>query len=482
MKRLLALVVLGMLQVVALPAVAQDRGPSESSRRPQPTRSVRQAPASRPGQTAVRPASHQEIIHDEYIVDDGFASTGCDSCGGGGCSSCNSCDTGSCGLGGGLCNTCSAPARFCICFPSHGWVHAEYLLWYQDGMRIPSLITTGGVGQDNAGVLGAAGVSTLYGNNDILDEESSGFRIRFGWWLASFPGWGLEGEYVGLGEQRENFNATSDGSQILARPFFNVTTGEQASQLLSFPGQIRGRVDVDTTNKFDGAAFRFRRQMCCSSGCGFSELCCTTVPTSSRLDGTLGYRFWELKESLQVTEALTSLTQPAGSFAITDRFETRNQFNGAELGVLWQGRRGWWSLDGLMRLGIGNVHQTVTISGTTTTTTGSPAVTTNAVPQTGIFAVASNIGTYDRDKFTMVPELGLTLGYQMTKRVRMTAGYSLIYWGNVVRPGDQIDTALNPNQWAPVVSTISPQNRPQFQFVETDYYVQGLSFGGEFRW
>ncbi len=178
-----------------------------------------------------------------------------------------------------------------------------------------------------------------------------------------------------------------------------------------------------------------------------------------------------------IRERLTSQTASAG-FDITDNFRTRNQFNGTELGVVWQGRRGWWSLDALMRLGIGNVHQTVTIDGSTQITENG-ATTSHG---TGFLAQRTNIGTYDRDQFTIIPELGLTLGYQMTKRVRVTAGYSLIYMGNVVRPGDQVSLDVNPNLLAPEITPFTGALRPQFQFAETDYWVQGLSFGAEFRW
>ena len=82
----------------------------------------------------------------------------------------------------------------------------------------------------------------------------------------------------------------------------------------------------------------------------------------------------------------------------------------------------------------------------------------------------------------MIPELGLTLGYQMTKRLRATMGYSLVYMGNVVRPGDQVDLNVNPNLLAPENDPFTGALRPQFRFAETDYWVQGLSFGGEFRW
>jgi hypothetical protein len=420
------------------------------------------------------PASHQyvgeEVIYDSEPM---IADSGCASCGGGGCASCE--------VSSGFCNDCNAPHRFCICFPAHGWVHAEYLLWYQDGMRIPELVTTSNTGTARAaaGVLGLPTTSVLYGGDSILDDDRSGFRIRFGWWLSSLPGWGLEGEYTGLGSDTESFFRQSTGSPILARPFFNVLDGSEDAELVAFPGVIGGSIAVDATSQFDGAAFRFRKQLCCSTGCGYSDLCCQTVPTSSRLDGTIGYRYWQLEESLRVREQLQSqTTNEPGSFDIIDQFETRNQFNGTEVGFLWQGRRGWWSLDALMRLGIGNVHQTVTIDGSSRIVDN----TTITEHETGFLAQRTNIGTYDRDKFTMVPELGVTLGYQMTRRLRATAGYSLIYWGNVVRPGDQVDLDVNPNLLPPEIDPFTGPLRPQFEFVETDYWVQGLSFGGEFRW
>ena len=100
----------------------------------------------------------------------------------------------------------------------------------------------------------------------------------------------------------------------------------------------------------------------------------------------------------------------------------------------------------------------------------------------GLLAQRTNIGTYERNQFTMVPELGATVGYQITRRLRATAGYSLIYMGNVVRPGDQVDLNVNPNLLPPENVPFSGALRPQFHFVETDYCIQGLNFGGEFRW
>lgn len=492
MNRLIALLAFALLLTgVQFPAFAQDDYDIGVGRRPGGNRvGVPSRWRGSPQGSRIRAASHlqeevfaDDVVHDgEYIegdyiegdyVDGGNIDGGCDSCGGGGCDSCS--------VAGNYCGSCNAPNGFCICFPAHGWIHAEYLTWWQSGMDLPPLVTTSptGTARAAAGVLGQAGTGVLYGNDSILSDARSGFRLRFGWWLANFPGWGIEGEYVGLGSETESFFQQSTGDPIIARPFFNALTGAEDSELVAFPGVVSGSIAVDSSTEFEGGAVRLRKQLFGTESCGYSAIHCREVPVSTRFDLTMGYRYWQLQEQVQTREQLTlQTTNPSGTFDITDTFHTRNQFNGAEIGFLWQGRRGWWSLDALMRLGIGNVHQTVTVSGNSTIVENGATSTFN----TGFLAQRSNIGVYDRDQFTMIPELGLTLGYQMTRRIRATMGYSLIYWGNVVRPGDQIDTDINPNLLAPEANPFTGPLRPQFQFAQTDYWVQGLSFGGEFRW
>ena len=466
---------------------------------------ARSSSVPRPNRPTGRPVSHQslisqgdpgtvgeEVVYDyepesvvlgeSYDPNEGLAEIGggCTSCGGGGCSSCGD----SCGpspLGFDLCNPGGFDGRqLCICLPSHGWASVEYLMWYQSGMETPALVTTSPVptAQNLAGVLPLA--TTLYGgNNDILSDRMSGTRVRFGWWFANNPNLGIEGEYLGFGTRTESFDRQSNGADILARPFYNAVTGLEDSELVSYPGLLSGRVRTEATSKLDGAAVRFKRLLCCSSGCGFSPIACGPVPSQSRIDATLGWRYYQLNEGLSIQEDLTSLnTNNPGSFVLNDRFRTLNQFNGAELGVQWAGRRGYWSLDMLMRLGIGNTRQRVQIDGTTTTTQNGVTTAANG----GLLAQRTNIGTYDRNQFGIAPELGATLGYQVTQHLRLTAGYSFIYWSNVVRPGDQIDTTVNPNLLPPENPTQTAFLNPRFAFRETDYWVQGLSLGGEYRW
>jgi len=78
-----------------------------------------------------------------------------------------------------------------------------------------------------------------------------------------------------------------------------------------------------------------------------------------------------------------------------------------------------------------------------------------------------------------MPELAATLGYELRPGVRLTAGYTFLYWTNVVRPGDQIDLSVN-SEFLNGASSATP-SRPAFNFRETDYRAQGLNFGIDLR-
>ena len=58
----------------------------------------------------------------------------------------------------------------------------------------------------------------------------------------------------------------------------------------------------------------------------------------------------------------------------------------------------------------------------------------NQVTAGGVLALPSNIGHYDRTIFTVVPEVGINLAVNVTPHMQLTAGYSFLYWNQVVRP------------------------------------------------
>ena len=84
----------------------------------------------------------------------------------------------------------------------------------------------------------------------------------------------------------------------------------------------------------------------------------------------------------------------------------------------------------------------------------------------------------------MIPEIGATMGYQVTPRLRIIGGYTLLYWANVVRPGDQIDLDLNATLIPSNSATpeLVPGDFPRRNFVQTDFWGHGVNAGAEYRW
>lgn len=432
-----------------------------------------------PGSTLYHGPMDGEIVYEGDYVEGGHISGGygCDSIGGcdGGCD-------GNCGVYGGCNDGCCDPGaphawRPCLtlCLPQNGWVSFEYLGWWQRGMSLPPLVTTG-VGNPaagDAGVIGEGSTRVLFGGEDIFEDGFSGGRLQFGIWLDRCHTWAAAAEYFELETRSESFSGTANGNQILTRPFTNVLNGLNDAQIVAYPGIASGGISASATSSLVGGGFNFRRQTNCNSGCGRGILCDGCSTFHSRTDALFGYRYLQLDESINIHESVNGIAPNVGSFRINDRFRTMNQFNGFDMGIMYERCRGPWSVDLLAKLALGNTRQRVDISGSTVIDNGQPQVG-------GLLAQTSNIGSRSRDRFTILPELGGRVGYQLTHNLKLKLGYTLIFWSNVVRPGDQIDLGVNPNQLPPAVDSVPA--RPEFVFRDTDYWVQGITFGGEFEW
>ncbi|MFV2068419.1 MAG: BBP7 family outer membrane beta-barrel protein [Pirellulales bacterium] len=385
------------------------------------------------------------------------------------------------------------------------YVQAEYLLWAMAGMDIPPLVVAGE--DDGNGNLTNAQI--IYGNESILTQGRSGARLRLGTWLGGGP-WALEGEYLNLGKISGQFNAGGDGvtPPFIGRPFIDATTGLNAVEDVSFPNPgIRGNVTINIDSEFESGGIWLRRSLYTTAGC--EDPCVDDISCDSgvgcgtgvgrgrglacrwfsrcrhlfgqgtrRLDFLFGFRSSRLRENLGVSENLQTLDSLPTTFNVSDQFSTTNEFTGLEIGYLWGWQNRRWSVDLLSRLALGNTNQQVDIRGSTVRDLG-------AGPETGaggLLALPSNIGSYTRDELSVMPELGATLGFALTRRLRLTVGYTFIYWSRVARPGDQIDLEVNPGllPFAPVPSTIPA--RPQFVFRDTDIWAQGLNVGADYRW
>ncbi len=201
-------------------------------------------------------------------------------------------------------------------------------------------------------------------------------------------------------------------------------------------------------------------------------------PGGYRLDLLLGYRYMRLDDSLRIEEDLTSLRDNVLSeFELYDSFETENRFSGLELGLAWEAHRGPWSLELLSLFLLGNNRRVVTIDGRTTSSVQGVSFSDPG----GLLALSSNMGHYQDDEFVVIPELNATLGYAIAPNLRLLLGYSVLFWGNVVRPGDQIDLRVNPDLLPPEQETSGPAV-PRFLLSDTTFWAQGLNVGVDWRW
>lgn len=419
------------------------------------------------------------------------------------------------GAGGHLqgCSTCGSA----VCQAQGGcgygsrpvlYVRGEYLAWWTEGMDLPPLVVRGEVG-DNGTPSDPSddffnNAYVVYGNQNVLDGIRSGGRVRIGYWLDDYGQTALEAEYFGFGQIDEKFTDGGNGTfPIVGRPFIDATTGYDAVEDVSFPG-ISGTVAVDIDSKFQSAAIGFRRNLCCVSGgtcCGDPVTCgsqvsgcgsgvsdgpCGTLfkKGTRHTDLYLGFRWAQLQEGLAIQENLTVIApSPAAgtTFQVNDIFYTNNEFVGGELGFIWDWEHRRWSLELLSKLGIGATRQRVAINGYTVRTEPGSAPETGSG---GLLALDSNIGEYERNELSVLPQLGVTLGYKLTERLKLVGGYSFIYWSNVLRPGEQIDLEVNPGN-LPFANPPDPDGipaRPQFTYRQNDFWAHGLSAGLEYQW
>ena len=241
---------------------------------------------------------------------------------------------------------------------------------------------------------------------------------------------------------------------------------------MAAPGQLAGTVVVSETSRLQGAELNLVENWCCS--------CC------SRVDLLAGFRYVQLDEGLSIVEnlaVLPSIAPPLGgsTFGVLDQFSTHNRFYGGQLGARAEYRRGNWFVNVLGKVALGGTHEVVRIQGATSIT---PAGGSTTVTPGGLLAQPTNSGHFSRDEFAVVPEVGINVGYQVTRSLRAYIGYTFLYWSDVVRPGDQIDRALNTTQIPTIggTSTLVGPARPTFVFKDTDFWAQGINFGVEFRY
>ena len=348
---------------------------------------------------------------------------------------------------------------------NNAWVTGEFLFGWAARTNLVPLVTTSSAGtlQPVAGVLDEPATTTLLGGTQS-SGLLPGFRLGGGFIYDQYHEAGVEAGFMFLSSNSSSFffdSAVHDF--ILARPYIDATTDDQASVLVGFPGLSTGTIGVESKV---GDFYSFNLAMTEKVWEQESGL---------RLDTMFGYRFASFSDSLRIRHHIDSLTMPGTSIDSQDSFSARNSFNGLDLGLrtsyLWSDRL---SLNVLTKVAVGNMHRTVDIRGNTTTTvTGSPPP---LAAKGGVYALSSNIGEQRRNEFAVLPEAGANLVWMFRSNMNLRLGYSLIYLTKAARANDQIDFTVNPNLFPPAVPAATPL-RPGFQENHSDFWIQSLNVG-----
>ena len=356
---------------------------------------------------------------------------------------------------------------FVVDGPARGreiWVSADYLFGFVRGMNLPAMATTSPPGtiRPLAGVLGVTGTETLFGGF-VNQDMRSGFRVQAGYWFGGERNLGLEAGFYMIGGQSTNFSGDSTAFPILARPYTDARNGTQQAVLVAFPGRSVGTLDINasagnfstfnldiTENAYDYEGFR--------------------------LTAMIGYRCYRYDESVTARQSLT-VTDPRfvpGTVSIAnDSFSTRNEFHGFDMGFRTMHTWGAWSLEGLAKVAVGDLHRRIDIAGDTTTIApgGTPAVLPG-----GVLALPTNIGNYESHEWKVMPEVGAALGWQVRPNLSLRLGYSLLVLSGVARAADQIDPNINPNFFQPPNGR-GGQPSPAPILQRTEMWLQSINVG-----
>ncbi len=377
----------------------------------------------------------------------------------------------------------AAPCCVPVCDPcppqrwTRTWASSEYLLWWvkQGPLGVP-LVTMNPDSANTIAALNEPGTRVLLGaggNNSMNYGNFSGIRTTLGGWLDPEGTFGLEGSGFLLEQRSVAFGANTSGPNdvLLGIPFFanqpfnGIPVGESTLN----GGGSPTNVQFQTTSRLWGA-----------EGNGLVNLLQTRQFLWAML---VGFRYLDLQEGLNLsTSFVDDVTGSGGVFTVTDRFATRNQFYGGQIGTRMGWNLGPLSLLATAKVALGSTHESLYVNGNTAVSNNAFGLPSGIYPG-GLFAQPTNSGQFKNNEFSVVPEIQGQIGYNLTENVRAFVGYTFLYATNWLRPGNQIDRYVNPSQ-VPSGFLIAGTNgalvgppAPLPQMNHSDFWVHGISWG-----
>jgi hypothetical protein len=339
------------------------------------------------------------------------------------------------------------------------------------------LVTTGSVADINPGAVGQPNTVVLSG--DTLNFGMlSGVQTDAGLFLTPDGCVALQWSTLFVVPGHVTYGLASDatGNPLIARPITNANTGINRAIVDSYPGSVAGRINVDARTAIFGTETNLTWR-------------CKSVE-QSHFDMLFGFRYLRLAEDLTISDNLTplvpnfltfetGLANPPNSLADMDRFSTRNNFYGLQIGGNYAVEKGRCFVSTYGKVGLGVTNEWSMINGSTALITP----TGRQYAGGGVLAVPTNMGQYSRNVLGFVPEGGLTFGFNVTAHVQLTLGYSFLYWNQVIRPGGQLNNYVNPTQipTTNVFGTATGPAVPQYHFAPENFWMHNLNCGLTFH-
>ncbi len=318
---------------------------------------------------------------------------------------------------------------------SRFWFDGGYQAGYIRNVATPSLIATQG---GAFAVRGTPGTSVALGGGEADLGVLHGGRFRGGFWLDSNRAFGLEASVFFLAEQSETIGV-SGGGAALSRPFFDTSIQAQNVRILNLPGQVAGSVTSETRSLFWAA--------------DLGPVIRVIETEMLTLDQLLYFRYATLEESQTVSDSVSPIGgaitfrgqafRGAGSaVSVRDQASVINRFYGGGAGLRLGITPGRFFANVEGKLAVGSTRQSLRLEGTTTLTGAGDTQTANG----GLLVPATSNGTFARNEFSFLPEVGVKLGFQITQNIGVYAGYNFLYMTNVGRPGENFTNNINPTQ------------------------------------
>lgn len=363
------------------------------------------------------------------------------------------------------------------------WARFEFLLWRVQNDETPfPLVTTGPGGDPKAGVLGQPTTSVFFG--DQLDYRlNGGGRLTLGRWLGDARALGFEmtGFCLETHTLHGEFEANGfDGKPVIARPFFNLQSGQRDAQTITSPqdplgGRYLGGIDVFGDSRTWGSDANLLLKVAES-------------PTW-RWNLLGGFRYLGQKDQLRLDQSSTVLVPGTVGFggapapapdivSMRDYFETANHYYGGQIGAQGSLTRGRWFVDLGGTIGLGATDQRQEISGRTLLTDSTGL--TLFLPG-GLYATPDIIGHHQRWDFAWATEFKARAAFAVTPRCQLGVGYTFLFWDGVLRPGHQLPPAVDPRQvpsnlaYTAAFPSTSPPN------LSCSFWAQGIAFSLGFR-